>query len=134
MHRKKPLQPGKVFIVHLTRNILISLSFIIMSLYGGMWGYHHYERMTWIDSFANAAMILSGMGPLEPLKTNDGKLFAGFYALYSGLALIIALGVFFAPVMRRFLHQLDLDTEEEVIEPKPSPVPTKNSTSVPKQH
>lgn len=119
MHRKKPLLPRKVFIVHLIRNIMLSFSFILFSLFGGMWGYHHFENMPWIDSFANAAMILSGMGPLGTLQTYNGKLFAGFYALYSGLALIIALGVFFSPIMRRFFHKLDLDTEEEFVEPQP---------------
>lgn len=119
MHRKKPLQPRKVFLAHLLRNIVLSFLFILISLSFGMWGYHHFEKMAWIDAFVNAAMILSGMGPAESLHTFKGKLFAGFYALYSGLALIIALGVLFSPIMRRFFHKLDLDTEEVVEDPNP---------------
>lgn len=74
-----------------------------------MAGYHELENMEWMDAFANAAMILSGMGPLEPLKTKGGKLFAGIYAIYSGLALVGIAGFVFAPVFRRFLHQFHID-------------------------
>ena len=76
-----------------------------------MVGYHSFERLSWIDAFANAAMILSGMGPLAPLTTTGGKLFAGFYALFSGLALITIAGVVFAPVVHRFLHRFHLEHE-----------------------
>ena len=76
-----------------------------------MLGYHWLEHMRWIDAFANAAMILSGMGPIDPLKTDGGKLFAGLYAIYSGLAVIIIAGVVFAPVVHRFLHRFHLDLD-----------------------
>jgi hypothetical protein len=75
----------------------------------GMTGYHCFEGMNWVDSFANAAMILSGMGPLGPLQTTGGKIFAGCYALYSGLALITIAAITFGPVIRRFLHKFHLD-------------------------
>jgi len=77
-----------------------------------MIGYRSCEGMEWIDAFANASMILSGMGPLEPLKTWGGKLFAGCYALYSGLALIVATGVILAPVLHRVLHNFHVATEK----------------------
>jgi hypothetical protein len=80
-----------------------------LSLIAGMLGYRYFEGMSWIDSFANASMILSGMGPLTPLETSGGKLFAGFYALYSGLALIMATGILFAPLVHRFLHRFHLE-------------------------
>jgi hypothetical protein len=79
----------------------------------GMWGYHHFEGMLWVDAFANAAMILSGMGPLSPLATNAGKIFSGFYALFSGLLFILILGIIFAPFVHRFLHKFHLDIEEK---------------------
>ncbi len=78
-----------------------------------MLGYHYFEAMDWIDAFANAAMILSGMGPLEPLKTAGGKLFAGCYALYSGLALIAATGVLFGPIVHRVLHRFHMELEQK---------------------
>lgn len=80
-----------------------------LSLLGGMAGYRSLEGMAWIDAFANAAMILSGMGPLTPLQTWGGKLFAGLYALYSGLALILAAGLILAPVVHRVLHRFHLE-------------------------
>jgi hypothetical protein len=82
-----------------------------VSLVGGMFGYRFLEGMEWIDAFANAAMILSGMGPLGPLQTWGGKLFAGCYALYSGLALIFATGIILAPMVHRLLHRFHLETE-----------------------
>ena len=85
---------------------------IALSLWGGMAGYHYFEKMEWIDAFANASMILSGMGPFGELKTSGGKLFAGFYALYSGLALIAVVGILFAPIVHRALHRFHLKTDE----------------------
>jgi hypothetical protein len=76
-----------------------------------MAGYHWLEEMPWIDAFANAAMILSGMGPLAPLQTGGGKLFAGVFALYSGLVLIVAAGIVLAPAVHRLLHSFHVETE-----------------------
>jgi hypothetical protein len=79
----------------------------------GIIGYHYFENLSWIDAFANAAMILSGMGPLTTLQTESGKLFAGCYALFSGLAFIVIIGVVFAPVVHRFLHKFHLESESK---------------------
>ena len=79
---------------------------VIASLVAGMAGYHYFEGLGLVDSFENAAMILSGMGPLESPQTTKGKIFAGIYALYSGLAVIAIAGVMFAPVVHRLLHVL----------------------------
>ena len=79
----------------------------------GMAGYHYTERMSWLDAFANAAMIASGMGPLAPLQTVGGKLFAGFYALFCGIVLIAAAGLILTPVFHRALHTLHIDEDGE---------------------
>ena len=79
----------------------------------GMAGYHFTEHMSWLDAFANAAMIASGMGPLAPLATVCGKLFAGFYALFCGIVLIAAAGLILTPVFHRALHTLHIDEGEE---------------------
>ena len=84
------------------------LAVIGVSLFLGMFGYHHFENMTWIDAFVNASMILSGMGPIGELHTSAGKLFAGCYALYSGLALITIAAILLAPVAHRILHRFHL--------------------------
>jgi hypothetical protein len=78
-----------------------------------MAGYRSFEGMDWIDAFANASMILSGMGPLGPLQTPGGKLFAGLYALYSGLALIAVTGIIFAPILHRLLHRFHMEVDKE---------------------
>ena len=97
----------------MVRNFAAASALIGASLLGGMAGYHLTEDMGRVDSFANASMILSGMGPLEPLKTPAGKVFAGCYALYSGLVLILASGVVLAPIVHRMFHQFHLEEEAE---------------------
>jgi ABC-type glycerol-3-phosphate transport system permease component len=110
-HHSRPLMPRPQFFRRLAKSIATAGGVIVVSLIIGMMGYHHFETMNWVDAFANAAMILSGMGPLTPLATNSGKIFAGCYALYSGLALVTTIGIIFAPVLHRFLHKFHLEDE-----------------------
>ena len=114
-HRKAPLLPRWAFYARLARSAGIGFLMVLISLSIGIMGYHYFEDLPWIDAFANAAMILSGMGPLSTLQTNSGKLFAGCYALFSGLAFIIIMGLIFAPVVHRFLHKfhLELDSDKQ---------------------
>jgi hypothetical protein len=86
-----------------------SAALILVSLLGGMAGYAHFEGLGWRDAFLNAAMILGGMGPVATLRTPGGKMFAGLYALYSGLIVLVAAGVLFAPVFHRILHKFHWD-------------------------
>ncbi len=99
------------FARRLARNFAAASLLILLSLLAGMCGYHWLENMEWIDAFVNAAMILSGMGPLGPLQTWGGKLFAGLYALYSGLTVIVAAGVMLAPVVHRVLHRFHVQED-----------------------
>jgi hypothetical protein len=110
--KHQPLISRRDFARRLARNFAAALVLISVSLFGGMVGYRYLEGMAWIDAFANASMILSGMGPLGTLQTWGGKLFAGFYALYSGLALVLATGIVFAPVVHRMLHRFHLDDDK----------------------
>jgi hypothetical protein len=109
-HRQDPLLPRRVFFRRLLRHALLAGGILLASLGFGMAGYHCFEGMGWIDAFANAAMILSGMGPLAPLTTASGKLFAGFYALFSGVAFLTTVGVLLAPVVHRALHKFHLES------------------------
>jgi len=104
-HRSKPLLPRRQFYTRLARSAGIGSLVIAVALGIGMIGYHVFESMPWVDAFVNAAMILSGMGPVSSLQTDGGKIFAGCYALFSGLAFITILGIVFAPVFHRFLHK-----------------------------
>jgi hypothetical protein len=110
-HYKEPLLPQTKFIARLAANAVAGIIITVMTLAIGMVGYHNLEHMSWTDSFANAAMILSGMGPLTSLQTQPGKIFAGVYALFSGLILIVIIGVIFAPLVHRFLHRFHLQSE-----------------------
>ena len=110
--KNQPLLSKAKFAKRLALNFTFALVLIAISLIAGMIGYRSTEDMAWIDAFANAAMILSGMGPLDPLKTANGKLFAGMYALYSGLILILASGIILAPVVHRLIHSFHLEKEQ----------------------
>lgn len=105
----KALPPLHRFLFHLLLSVSSGIFAIIIALLIGMAGYHGFEGMPWVDAFVNASMILSGMGPVTTLVTNGGKMFAGFYALFSGLFFIVILGVIFAPIIHRFFHKIHLD-------------------------
>lgn len=110
--KHQPLLSRQAFAVRLSRFALAALSLIGVSLLMGMSGYHYLEGLSWIDSFENASMILSGMGPINGMKSTSGKLFAGCYALYSGLVLIFATGLLLAPLMHRLLHSFHLEESD----------------------
>lgn len=110
-HRSQPLLDRRAFLRRLAGSTSLGLGLVALSLYIGMLGYHVCERLTWIDSFLNASMILGGMGPVEQPQTYAGKLFAGLYALYCGLAVILAAGVIFAPVVHRLIHKFHVDRD-----------------------
>jgi hypothetical protein len=110
--RNRHLLPRKEYYRRVAHHSALGFLVIIGSLGIGMIGYHALEKLSWIDAFLNAAMILGGMGPVATLQTDAGKIFAGCYALYSGIALITVLGIIFAPVIHRFLHKFHLEDEE----------------------
>jgi hypothetical protein len=92
---------------------MITATMILFSLAIGVLGYHFFESLSWVDSLLNASMILGGMGPVNPLQTDPGKIFASFYALYSGIILLASVGVLVAPLFHRLQHRFHLDIEGE---------------------
>lgn len=110
-HRKEPLLPRSAFLRRLVRYTIIALGIDLGSLAIGMLGYHFLEGIPWVDSLLNAAMILGGMGPVNELHTTAGKLFASFYALYSGVIFVVVASVLFVPVVHRFLHRFHLEAD-----------------------
>lgn len=109
-YHREPLARRDVFLRRLAGSAAIGLVIIAISLAIGMIGYHLTEGLSWLDAFLNAAMLLGGEGPIAPLQSAGGKLFAGFYALYCGLAVITIAGVMFAPVIHRALHKFHLES------------------------
>lgn len=102
--RHRPPVPRRHFLRRLAAHGGMSAALILASLAVGMAAYAGFEGLGWQDSFLNAAMLLGGMGPVEVPQTAAGKLFAGFYALYAGLIVLVAAGVLFAPALHRMLH------------------------------
>ena len=86
------------------------------SLSIGIFGYHFIGHLNFIDSLHMSSMILTGMGPVAEMKTNAAKLFSSFYALYSGVAFLSITAVFFAPIIHRLLHILQVETSEDSFE------------------
>lgn len=97
------------FVTHLRFNVLLATALLGVSLLIGMVGYHWLAPMGWIDAFLNAAMLLGGMGPVEPLANDAAKLFAGAYAIYCGVVFIATAGLVLAPVGSHILHRFHLD-------------------------
>ena len=100
--RHEQLLPQRKFLRRLVKFALISVGLIIISLVIGMAGYFSFEGLSWVDAFLNAAMLMGGMGQINSLQTDSGKIFAGIYALYCGMVLLIAVGGFVASL--RFLR------------------------------
>jgi hypothetical protein len=114
-HHHEKLLPRRAFLRRLAKYALISLGIVLLSLAIGMVGYHVFAGYSWIDSFLNAAMLMVGMGPVNALRTDSAKVFAGIYALYCGLIELVAIGIFAAPIVHRFLHHFHLESEQKQI-------------------
>jgi hypothetical protein len=104
-HRKHPLLSRAEFRMRVGRHGLVAFGVLLFGLGIGVLGYHFFARLGWIDSLLNASMILGGMGPVDPLKSDAAKIFAACYALFSGLAFIGIVSVLLAPFVHRMLHR-----------------------------
>jgi len=106
----QPLLPLHLFYRRVLRNIVLAIGILGICLLIGTIGYHFLAKAAWIDAFFNASMILSGMGPVPPeITTFNGKLFASFYALFSGVVFIGTIGVMLAPAIHRLFHRFHLE-------------------------
>jgi hypothetical protein len=108
-HYSKPLLPRELFMVRVLRYLGFTVLSLGVSLGLGMAGYHYLNELSWLDSLLNASMILTGMGPVDPMKNDAAKWFASFYALFSGVAFLSTVAVFLSPIVHRFLHRHHLD-------------------------
>src|SRR5690242_12740356 len=112
-HRNEPLLSHWAFLRRMASHGGFALVLVLISLGIGMLGYHLLEGLSWLDALVNASMLLGGMGPVNALHSDAGKLFASFYALYSGLIFLVIAGVLLAPVLHRILHHFHLEEAEE---------------------
>ena len=112
-HKGSPLASRKKFRARVLGAAMVALAFVAATLGVGMVGFHWIENLSWLDAFHQAAMLLSGMGPVVNVTTTAGKLFDGFYAIFCGIALLGVTGILFAPVIHRVLHRFHLEDAEE---------------------
>lgn len=101
------------FAKRLAHHAAFAVALVLVSLAIGMAGYMYFEDLPWRDAFLNSAMLMGGMGPVDAPKTPGGKLFAGCYALYAGLAFLIVAGLLLAPVVHRILHRFHWEGKEK---------------------
>jgi hypothetical protein len=109
---REPLIPRQEFLDRLRIHALVASGLVAATLWIGMAGYHWLERLSWLDAYVNAAMILGGMGPVAELHTSYGKLFAGTYALFAGIVFLVVVGVAFAPIIHRAMHHFHVGDED----------------------
>ena len=112
-HKVKPLLPIREFRRRVFGHVLAAFGVAAFALGIGVLGYRFIAGLDWIDSLLEASMILGGMGPIQPLPTAEAKLFASFYALFSGLVFIGVASLVVAPVAHRLLHRFHLDENAE---------------------
>jgi hypothetical protein len=112
--KNKNILPVLLFVRRLLKYFLVAASIGIISLSIGVFGYHWLGHLSWVDSLLNASMILGGMGPVDSLQNEAAKIFASFYALFSGVIFLTTVAIFLSPIAHRLLHLLHVVDEEEV--------------------
>ena len=110
-HRRHRLLPWRRFIRRASRHLLFGVGIVFVADGGGTLGYHTYGHLGWLDSFLNASMILSGMGPVDKMGDPGGKLFAACYALFSGIVFIGVMGIVLAPWIHRLIHATHMEDQ-----------------------
>ncbi len=112
-HRRTRLLTRIEFLRRQLRFAVLAGSIVAGSLAAGALGYHATEGLPWLDALLNAAMILTGMGPVDSLRTSAGKVFAIAYAMTSSVVLLTTVGILFAPLAHRVLHRFHLEQEHD---------------------
>jgi hypothetical protein len=107
-HKSEPLLSRQRFLIRMVKYMSVSGSLILFSLAIGILGYHYLNDLDWLDALLNASMILAGMGPVDALKNESSKLFASFYAIFSGVVFLTTVAVMLSPIAHRVLHKLHL--------------------------
>lgn len=110
-HRSDPLLPAHRFLWRVVGFAGLSAVVVGLALAMGVLGYHYLGGLPWIDALVNASMILGGMGPVDPITSHAGKLFASGYALFSGLLFIGAASLVITPFVHRIMHKLHLEED-----------------------
>lgn len=110
---RRDILPPKAFAKRILKYSIVAVFLLFVSLGIGFLGYHFIADLNWIDSIYNASMILTGMGPINELETDNAKLFASLYALFSGVIFLSTVAIFFAPFAHRLMHLLHIDENDK---------------------
>jgi hypothetical protein len=111
--KRDKLLPWRRFVQRMAFSYLLAAGIVAFAMTIGVLGYHFIAKLPWIDAILNASMILTGMGPVDPMKDTSAKLFASAYALFSGVVFLSAMGIVLAPIFHRILHHFHLDDTDE---------------------
>ena len=112
-HYRQPLLPRHLFLRRLLRSIISALLLLVVTIFLGMISFHSIEGFSWIDSFLNSVMIMTGVGTVGIINTQSGKIFTGVYSLFSTLVFFTVLAIIFTPLLHRLLHRFHLDLDEK---------------------
>lgn len=112
-NKKQKLVSVKKFRSRVMYAVYIDIVLLSVSLAIGVIGYHFFNNLSYVDSFVNASMILGGMGPVDPLISDSAKIFAGIYALYSGITFLSSFAILITPIYHRFLHKFHLEDKDD---------------------
>ena len=109
MRKNKNILPPKEFAKRVLKYSIFSLLLVVVSLGIGILGYHYIGYLGWIDSLYNASMILTGMGPVNVMESDNAKVFASMYAIFSGVVFLSTVAIFFSPFAHRLMHLLHIE-------------------------
>jgi len=109
--QNKNILSKKEFTLRLLNYALFSILLLLISLLIGVLGYHFLAKLSWLDSFYNSSMILTGMGPIDKMTSSSSKIFASIYAIYSGVIFLSSVALFFAPIAHRLMHLLKIEQD-----------------------
>jgi hypothetical protein len=108
-HKRQKVLPVHRFIHRLAAWFGLAMVVVLFALGMGLLGYHHIAGLNWVDAFLNAAMILTGMGPVNEMLTTKAKLFSATYALFSGMVFLSAMSIVLSPIFHRIMHRIHFD-------------------------
>lgn len=118
--KREKLGPFPIYLERVWRNLIFVILMLVFCLIIGVLGYHYLADVNWIDSFHNASMILSGMGPVAEIRSVRGKIFSSIYALLSGILFITSIGFMVTPAARKLSRIMQLDEDPGDVAPSTS--------------
>jgi len=112
----RPLQSRRLFAIRMTGFLIVAVCVDSIGLAVGAVGYHFLENLQWLDATLNAALVMTGNGPVDPPHTEAGKLFSIFFAMLGVILFAAVIGVLLTPVFHRMLHAFHSRRAELLLE------------------